>query len=150
MYKKEKDTLNLLLRNIDSYFSTRNEEDSEHIIDEVLNDIKDHIKYGIEKIRANDTAAVGDRVIVTDNGKSYTTYCRWFDIHKVKTEYACLYDYNKIPDEDKVYEVLAVHPHSSREPETMLYLIRQTEYPYRTYLIGQDGFRTIFREENVR
>lgn len=86
------------------------------------------------------TIRIGDNVIITDPGKSYTTYTKWFDLATITPSIAAKYRYDEeVPTRNNTYKVIAKHPHHASSG-TMLYLITNHE-ENRVYLISEDGIR---------
>lgn len=89
---------------------------------------------------AESTINVGDYVIITNPGKTYTTYSNWFDLAMILPSTAAKYRYDgEVPNRDDTYKVIAKHPHHAGCNE-MLYLITNHRED-RVYLIHGDGIR---------
>ncbi len=78
---------------------------------------------------ANKEIKVGDRVLVTDPTKAYTTYVEWVIKHVQDITNVAMYRYNALPDYNIVGKVIAV---DNNKNETLAYI----EEDWRCGIIG--------------
>lgn len=101
-------------------------------------------KLPLERMGEDDTSAtaeikVGDTVEVTDNGKAYTTYERWFAENKL-TDIGLRYAYGSLVKNGTIGKVLAIHPHH-KYLDRSLCAIESGDG--RVYLINHRGIQKI-------
>lgn len=87
--------------------------------------------------------SIGDKVRVTDNGKTYSTY-QDFMIEYGTKEDCCNWVKHKNPQENEdVYEIINIAPHPLRETDGQLAIIRKLDYTNDTYIVGVKGLAKI-------
>lgn len=113
------------------------------VITQGLNEEGCFIKQVSEEIE------IGDTVIVTDNGDSYTTSLEWFNeivqasqiSEDMAMEFAFAFDYDREPPMNLSYKVVgkSTNKTSGRSNET-IYLIQRDS---RTYIMGEEGVKKV-------
>ena len=82
---------------------------------------------------------VGDIVVVTNSGATYTTYVEFMKQYASK-EQCCYWDLGRTPQTNNLFEILGIAPHE-RLGEGNLAIIKEKNYEGKVYLINVSGLR---------
>lgn len=99
--------------------------------------------------QVSDEIEIGDTVIVTDRGFSYTTALEWFNeiveacgfSEEVASEYKFKFNYNQDPENGSEYRVVgkSTNKEVGRSQPTIYLIIGED----RTYIIGEEGVKKV-------